>query len=210
VNKQAVNEQSACMDGNEATARIAYRLSEVVSIYPITPASPMAEHCDDWAAAGRPNLWGAVPDVVEMQSEAGAAGALHGALQRGALATARPSSASSPLRLPLAYWEARSSLASPYATNRPARQLTRPPMAALDPRPRIEQVPTAARARRLTVVLWQSVARCAGVLRVVLSRDKNTRSCRRKDSYPNPTRAMGGLARARGRVNCTCPYRSYE
>ena len=87
VNEQAVSEQSACIDGNEAAARIAYRLSEVVSIYPITPASPMAEHCDDWAAAGRPNLWGAVPDVVEMQSEAGAAGAMHGALQRGALAT---------------------------------------------------------------------------------------------------------------------------
>src|SRR4026209_366719 len=75
------------MDGNEAAARIAYAVSEVISIYPITPASPMAEHCDDWSAAGRPNLWGKVPDVVEMQSEAGAAGALHGALQKGALAT---------------------------------------------------------------------------------------------------------------------------
>ena len=76
-----------CLDGNEAAARVAYALSEVISIYPITPASPMAEHCDDWAAAGRPNLWGKVPDVVEMQSEAGAAGAMHGALQKGALAT---------------------------------------------------------------------------------------------------------------------------
>ena len=76
-----------CLDGNEAAARIAYAVSEVISIYPITPASPMAEHCDDWSAAGRPNLWGKVPDVVEMQSEAGAAGALHGALQKGALAT---------------------------------------------------------------------------------------------------------------------------
>src|SRR6516225_9195960 len=76
-----------CLDGNEAAARVAYALSEVISIYPITPASPMAEHCDDWAAAQRPNLWGLVPDVVEMQSEAGAAGALHGALQKGALAT---------------------------------------------------------------------------------------------------------------------------
>ena len=77
----------ACVDGNEAAARVAYALSEVVAIYPITPASPMGEHADDWAAAGRPNLWGAVPDVVEMQSEGGAAGALHGALQKGALAT---------------------------------------------------------------------------------------------------------------------------
>jgi pyruvate-ferredoxin/flavodoxin oxidoreductase len=76
-----------CVDGNEAAAEVAYALSEVVAIYPITPASPMGEHCDDWAAAGRKNLWGAVPDVIEMQSEGGAAGALHGALQKGALAT---------------------------------------------------------------------------------------------------------------------------
>jgi pyruvate-ferredoxin/flavodoxin oxidoreductase len=76
-----------CMDGNEAAALVAYALSEVISIFPITPASPMAEHADDWAAAGKPNLWGAVPDVVEMQSEGGAAGAMHGALQKGALAT---------------------------------------------------------------------------------------------------------------------------
>ncbi len=81
-----------CLDGNEATARIAYAVSEVISIYPITPASPMAEQCDDWAAAGRPNQWGKVPDVVEMQSEAGAAGALHGALQKGALGTTFTSS----------------------------------------------------------------------------------------------------------------------
>ena len=75
------------VDGNEAAARVAYALSEVIAVYPITPASPMGEHCDDWAALGRPNLWGVVPEVVEMQSEAGAAGALHGALQKGALAT---------------------------------------------------------------------------------------------------------------------------
>ncbi len=74
-----------CLDGNEAAARIAYQLSEVISIYPITPASPMAEHTDDWAAQSKPNMWGVVPDVVEMQSEAGAAGALHGALQKGAM-----------------------------------------------------------------------------------------------------------------------------
>jgi len=74
-----------CIDGNEAAARVAYALSEVIAIYPITPSSPMGEAADGWAAAGKPNLWGVVPDVVEMQSEAGAAGALHGALQRGAL-----------------------------------------------------------------------------------------------------------------------------
>jgi pyruvate-ferredoxin/flavodoxin oxidoreductase len=76
-----------CVDGNEAAARIAYALSEVIAIYPITPASPMAEAADDWAAAGRPNLWGVVPQVIQMQSEAGAAGVMHGALQKGALAT---------------------------------------------------------------------------------------------------------------------------
>jgi pyruvate-ferredoxin/flavodoxin oxidoreductase len=76
-----------CLDGNEAAARVAYAVSEVISIFPITPASPMAEHADDWAAAEKPNLWGKVPDVVEMQSEGGAAGAMHGALQKGALAT---------------------------------------------------------------------------------------------------------------------------
>ncbi len=69
--------------GNGAAARVAHRLSEVIAIYPITPASPMGELADDWSAAGRPNLWGAVPEVVEMQSEGGAAGAIHGALQAG-------------------------------------------------------------------------------------------------------------------------------
>jgi len=87
-----VDQRYECLDGCEATARVAYAVSEVISIYPITPASPMAEHCDDWAAARRPNLWGKVPDVVEMQSEAGAAGALHGALQKGALGTTFTSS----------------------------------------------------------------------------------------------------------------------
>jgi pyruvate-ferredoxin/flavodoxin oxidoreductase len=75
------------VDGNEAAARIAYPLSEVIAIYPITPSSTMGELADAWAAEKRPNLWGAVPAVVEMQSEAGAAGALHGAVQAGALAT---------------------------------------------------------------------------------------------------------------------------
>jgi len=76
-----------CVDGNEAAARIAYACSEVVAVYPITPASQMGEHADDWSAASRSNLWGVVPEVVEMQSEAGAAGALHGAIQKGALGT---------------------------------------------------------------------------------------------------------------------------
>ena len=79
--------QWRCVDANEAAAAVAYALSEVIAIYPITPASPMGEHADDWASRGRPNLWGVVPEVIEMQSEAGAAGALHGALQKGALST---------------------------------------------------------------------------------------------------------------------------
>ena len=71
-----------CVDGNEAAALVAHRLSEVVAIYPITPASAMGELADAWSAAGRPNLWGQVPAVVELQSEAGAAGVLHGAVLR--------------------------------------------------------------------------------------------------------------------------------
>jgi len=73
----------ACLDGNESVARVAYRLNEVMAIYPITPATPMGEWADSWAAAGRTNLWGTVPTVVEMQSEAGVAGVVHGALQAG-------------------------------------------------------------------------------------------------------------------------------
>jgi pyruvate-ferredoxin/flavodoxin oxidoreductase len=91
---------SATIDGNEAAARVAYALSDAVAIYPITPASPMGEHADAWAAAERPNLWGSVPDVVEMQSEAGAAGALHGSLQAGALTTTFTASQGLLLMLP--------------------------------------------------------------------------------------------------------------
>src|SRR6266516_4309626 len=75
------------IDGNEAAVSVAYRLNEVCCIYPITPSSPMAELADEWSSRGRRNIWGSVPAVMEMQSEGGAAGALHGALQGGALAT---------------------------------------------------------------------------------------------------------------------------
>jgi len=75
------------MDANEAVAYVAYRLNEVIAIYPITPSSPMGEWADQWASEGVPNIWGTVPHVAEMQSEGGAAGAVHGALQTGALAT---------------------------------------------------------------------------------------------------------------------------
>ena len=75
------------MDGNEAVASVAHRVSDVIAIYPITPSSAMGELSDEWSNQGRLNLWGNVPEVVEMQSEAGAAGAVHGALQAGALST---------------------------------------------------------------------------------------------------------------------------
>src|SRR5216683_7928446 len=75
------------IEGNEAVATVAHALSEVIAIYPITPSTPMGEYADAWSAAGRVNLWGTVPLVVEMQSEGGAAGAIHGALQTGSLAT---------------------------------------------------------------------------------------------------------------------------
>jgi len=93
----------AWIDGNEAVARVAYRLNEVMAIYPITPASPMGEWADAWASEGRPNLWGSVPAVVEMQSEAGAAGVVHGALQAGALTTTFTASQGLLLMIPNLY-----------------------------------------------------------------------------------------------------------
>jgi pyruvate-ferredoxin/flavodoxin oxidoreductase len=88
------------IDGNEAAAWVAYRASEVIAIYPITPATPMGEHADGWSAKGVSNAWGAVPRVIELQSEGGAAGAIHGALQAGALATTFTSSQGLLLMLP--------------------------------------------------------------------------------------------------------------
>ncbi|HID49333.1 MAG TPA: pyruvate:ferredoxin (flavodoxin) oxidoreductase, partial [Chromatiales bacterium] len=91
------------IDGNQAAASIAHKLNEVIAIYPITPASPMGEWADEWSSRGRPNLWGTVPEVVEMQSEAGAAGAIHGALQAGALATTFTASQGLLLMIPNMY-----------------------------------------------------------------------------------------------------------
>ena len=91
------------IDGNEAIARVAYQLSEVVAIYPITPSSTMAELADQWSSERKPNLWGTVPVVQEMQSEAGAAGAVHGALQTGALATTFTASQGLLLMIPNMY-----------------------------------------------------------------------------------------------------------
>ncbi|MGP8249713.1 MAG: pyruvate:ferredoxin (flavodoxin) oxidoreductase [Candidatus Dormibacteria bacterium] len=94
---------STTLDGNEAAASVAYRLNEVCCIYPITPSSPMAELADEWSSQGRTNIWGSVPAVVEMQSEGGAAGALHGALQGGALSTTFTASQGLLLMIPNMY-----------------------------------------------------------------------------------------------------------
>ena len=83
----AENKKMVTCDGNEAAAHISYMFTEVAAIYPITPSSTMAEHVDEWAAAGRKNMFGETVTVQEMQSEAGAAGAVHGSLQAGALTT---------------------------------------------------------------------------------------------------------------------------
>src|SRR3974377_935330 len=91
------------IDGNEAAASAAYRLNEVCCIYPITPSSPMAELADEWSSRQQANVWGTVPTVVEMQSEGGAAGALHGALQSGARATTFTASQGLLLMIPNMY-----------------------------------------------------------------------------------------------------------
>ena len=91
------------VDGNEAAASVAYRASETIAMYPITPSSPMAEVCDEWSTRKRTNLWGAIPELAEMQSEGGAAGAVHGALQAGALATTFTASQGLLLMIPNMY-----------------------------------------------------------------------------------------------------------
>jgi len=91
------------IDGNEAAASVAHRLSEVIAIYPITPSSTMGELADEWSAKHKPNLWGTVPLVIEMQSEGGAAGAVHGALQTGALTTTFTASQGLLLMIPNMY-----------------------------------------------------------------------------------------------------------
>src|SRR6204780_4881056 len=93
----------AILDANEAVANVAYRLNEVIAIYPITPSSPMGEWADQWKEERRKNLWGVIPTVIEMQSEGGAAGALHGALQAGALATTFTASQGLLLMIPNMY-----------------------------------------------------------------------------------------------------------
>lgn len=98
-----MNRQVVTIDGNEATASVAHRLSEVIAIYPITPSSAMGEFADEWTSKGKKNLWGTVPAVIEMQSEGGAAGAVHGALQTGALTTTFTASQGLLLMIPNMY-----------------------------------------------------------------------------------------------------------
>src|SRR5210317_2563712 len=95
--------EKRALEGNEAVARVAYAVSEICSIYPITPSSPMAESADVWSAKGKKNIWGQVPDIIEMQSEGGAAGAAHGALQTGAMTTTFTASQGLMLMLPNMY-----------------------------------------------------------------------------------------------------------
>jgi len=97
------NRRMVTIDGNEAAARVAYKLSEVIAIYPITPSSPMGEWADQWASEGKKNLWGTAPLVQEMQSEGGAAGAVHGALQTGSLTTTFTASQGLLLMIPNMY-----------------------------------------------------------------------------------------------------------
>ena len=103
MSRQTTAPAFATLDGNEAVASVAYRINELIAIYPITPSSAMAESCDEWAAAGRPNLWGEVPRIVEMQSEGGAAGAVHGGLLGGALTTSFTASQGLLLMIPNLY-----------------------------------------------------------------------------------------------------------
>ncbi|HKP82506.1 MAG TPA: pyruvate:ferredoxin (flavodoxin) oxidoreductase [Pyrinomonadaceae bacterium] len=91
------------VDGNEAAASVAFRVSEAIAIFPITPSSPMAELCDEWASRGKTNLWGVAPEIAEMQSEGGAAGAIHGALQAGAQSTTFTASQGLLLMIPNMY-----------------------------------------------------------------------------------------------------------
>ncbi|MFH1799380.1 MAG: pyruvate:ferredoxin (flavodoxin) oxidoreductase [Candidatus Omnitrophota bacterium] len=100
---KSIGKKFVTMDGNEAVAHVAYRVNECIAIYPITPSSPMGEWADEWASQNKVNIWGTVPSVAELQSEGGAAGAVHGALQRGALTTTFTASQGLLLMIPSMY-----------------------------------------------------------------------------------------------------------
>ncbi len=103
MSSTTANRPKVLIDGNEAAAYVAHKVSEVIAIYPITPSSNMGEWADQWSSENRPNIWGTVPTVIEMQSEGGAAGALHGALQAGSLATTFTASQGLLLMIPNMY-----------------------------------------------------------------------------------------------------------
>jgi pyruvate-ferredoxin/flavodoxin oxidoreductase len=103
TNENKPNRKMVTIDGNEAAAYVAFRTNEVIAIYPITPSSNMGEWSDEWAAQGKKNIWGTIPSVTEMQSEGGAAGAVHGALQSGALSTTFTASQGLLLMIPNMY-----------------------------------------------------------------------------------------------------------
>ncbi len=94
----------ATMDGNECASYVAHKCSEVCAIYPITPSSPMGEFADQWSSDGRPNLWGTLPHVIELQSEGGASGSIHGAAQTGALTSTFTASMSSTRAMTRFHW----------------------------------------------------------------------------------------------------------
>ncbi|OFZ13226.1 MAG: pyruvate:ferredoxin (flavodoxin) oxidoreductase, partial [Bdellovibrionales bacterium RBG_16_40_8] len=103
MNKKSGQSRAATLDGNEAAASVAYRFSETIAIYPITPSSTMAELAEEWSVKNKPNLWGTVPRLIEMQSEGGAAGAIHGMLQTGAMSTTFTASQGLLLMIPNMY-----------------------------------------------------------------------------------------------------------
>ena len=100
----AKEKQFITCDGNQAAAHVAYMFSELAAIYPITPSSPMAEHIDEWAAYGKKNIFGETVKVIEMQSEGGAAGAVHGSLQAGVLTTTFTASQGLLLMIPMLFF----------------------------------------------------------------------------------------------------------
>jgi pyruvate-ferredoxin/flavodoxin oxidoreductase len=127
-----MNKTYTTIDGNEAVAYVAYRCNEVMAIYPITPSSNMAEWCDQWASEGEKNLWGTMPFRGEMQSEGGAAGSVHGALQTGSLATTFTASQGLLLMIPNMFKIAGRIDCPPFFTSPPARwPPTRSPSSAI-------------------------------------------------------------------------------
>ena len=151
------------MDGNEAAAHVSYAFTEVAGIYPITPSSPMADHVDQWAAQGKKNIFGTPVNVVEMQSEAGAAGAVHGSLDAGALTTTYTASQGLLLMIPNMYKIAGERPALRCSTCQPVPWLpTRSTSSAITPtswravRPALPCSPRATSRRSWTSPRWRT------------------------------------------------------